>query len=70
MMVTAHSNMFESSTSPAEKPSTGFLVRSAATATAAGKQLHRGTHAMQLAGCPWAARQCSPRNCFLSRLVA
>jgi hypothetical protein len=31
MMVTAHSKMLESSTSPAEKPSTGCLVSSAAT---------------------------------------
>lgn len=30
MMVTLHSKMFESSTSPAENPSTGFLVRSRA----------------------------------------
>lgn len=32
MMVTAHSKMFESSTRPAEKPSTGFLVSSAMNA--------------------------------------
>lgn len=32
MIVTAHSNKLESSTSPAEKPSTGRFVKSAGTA--------------------------------------
>lgn len=51
-MVTAHSNMFESSTSPAEKPSTGFLVSSASTAEEVRRQYMRGphTHWQQLAG--------------------
>lgn len=44
MMVTAHSNMFESSTSPAEKPSTGFLVSSASTAQEVRRQYIRGSH--------------------------
>lgn len=54
IMVTAHSKMFESSTRPAEKPSTGFLVKSA------GQQLDevwRWPQTMQgvvAAGWPWA----------------
>lgn len=52
IMVTAHSKMFESSTRPAEKPSTGFLVKSA------GQQLDevwRWPTTMQGGGRSWLA---------------
>lgn len=66
MMVTAHSKMLESSTSPAENPSTGCFV-SSATATVQWR--------LQLYDPCWlylalTARACSPLSCFLSRLVA
>jgi hypothetical protein len=52
MMVTAHSKMFESSTRPAEKPSTGFLVSSASAAQEVSRQYTKGphTHWQPLAG--------------------
>lgn len=43
MIVTCHSNRFESSTSPAEKPSTGFFARSAGVKSMSGAPCTKAT---------------------------
>ena len=62
MIMISHSNTLPSSTSPAEKPSTGCLFKSAT----------RGAGVL-LVGCSQRAEQraaCAPLSCFIRRRLA